>query len=411
MISVLGFDSDFDPCLLGRIINEKKEIGYYNLPNQDTTYVHHYLKQLNKRQDLNSIIDIVVIGIGGSSLGAKAVYHFIKPIRQLKRNLHFMDSTDPVTITNICNSINMGSTHFIVISKSGTTIETIAAYKHILAIIKSVQLSYFPFTFITDQGSLLAQHAQKVNGLIINIQQNIGGRFSLLSSSGIIPLALTGIKIDCLLKGAAKIKDSFFNQGYMQNALLKKATFYAKNSSNYNINALFSYTDSLKYFNDWYVQLWGESLGKKQENSALNVGLTPIGLTGPKDQHSFLQLLFEGTRDKSVTFIKLKTFDNHQKVPNITLEKLEALDLINQVEFSTLINMQSDALIESLKEHTRIPLDEIILQKQDEFSIGQLIYYYELLTSLVGDLLNINTYNQPGVESGKNILIKKLQQL
>jgi glucose-6-phosphate isomerase len=154
----------------------------------------------------------------------------------------------------------------------------------------------------------------------------------------------------------------------------------------------------------------GRKLKQETKNSAFNVGLTPIGLIGPKDQHSFLQLLSEGTRDKSVTFIKLKAFDNHQKVPNITLEKLETLDLINQVEFSTLINMQADAIIESLKEHTRIPLDDITLQKQDEFSIGQLIYYYELLTSLVGDLLNINTYNQPSVDSSKNILIKKLQQ-
>jgi glucose-6-phosphate isomerase len=103
MINTLGFDSDFNPCLLGRIINERKQIGYYNLPNQDTAYINHYLKQLDKRQDLDSITDVVVIGIGGSSLGAKAVYHFIKPIRQLKRNLHFMDSTDPVTIANICN--------------------------------------------------------------------------------------------------------------------------------------------------------------------------------------------------------------------------------------------------------------------------------------------------------------------
>ena len=210
MINTLDFDSDFDPCLLGRIINERKQIGYYNLPNQNTTYITHYLKQLDKRQDLDSMTDVVVIGIGGSSLGAKAVYHFIKPIRQLKRNLHFMDSTDPVTISNICNGLNIGSTHFIVVSKSDSTIETIATYKHILAITKSAQLAYFPFTFITDQDSLLAQHAQKIGGLIINIQQNIGGRFSLLSSAGIIPLALTGIKIDCLLKGAEKIKDSFF---------------------------------------------------------------------------------------------------------------------------------------------------------------------------------------------------------
>jgi len=197
----------------------------------------------------------------------------------------------------------------------------------------------------------------------------------------------------------------------MQEALLKKATFYAKNSTNYNINAIFSYSDSLSFFNDWYVQLWGESLGKKQKNSAFNIGLTPIGLIGPKDQHSFLQLLTEGTRDKSVTFIKLKEFNNQQTVPNITLASLENLDLINNVKFSTLINLQENSIFESLNTSQRIPLDEITIQKQDEFSIGQLIYYYELLTSLIGDLLNINTYDQPGVESGKQILIQKLKEL
>ena len=167
----------------------------------------------------------------------------------------------------------------------------------------------------------------------------------------------------------------------------------------------------MQYFNQWYVQLWGESLGKRQKNSAFNVGLTPIGLTGPKDQHSFLQLLAEGTRDKTVTFIKLAQFENTPNIPDISLANLESLDLINNLEFSQLINLQADSIIESLKEFQRIPLDEITIQKQDEFSMGQLIYYYELLTSLVGDLLNINTYDQPGVESGKEILMKKLKKI
>lgn len=124
-----------------------------------------------------------------------------------------------------------------------------------------------------------------------------------------------------------------------------------------------------------------------------------------------MQLLAEGTRDKSVTFIKLKKFNDQQAIPNITLEDLEDLDLINNVKFSTLINLQEDSIIKSLSTSERIPLDEITIQKQDEFSIGQLIYYYELLTSLVGDLLNINTYDQPGVESGKRILIQKLKEI
>ena len=245
----------------------------------------------------------------------------------------------------------------------------------------------------------------------MNIQDNVGGRFSVLSSVGIVPLALAGIDIEELLKGANKIRQSFFGVGYMQDTLLNKATFYAKNSTTYNINAIFSYAESLHSFNQWYVQLWGESLGKRQLNSAFNVGQTPIGLTGPKDQHSFLQLLVEGTRNKTVSFIKMSHFEDSLKIPLIKLKNLESLDVINGVHFSDLINTQADAIIESLKQSERIPLDEIIIDKQDAFSIGQLIYYFELLTSLVGDLLNINTYNQPGVESGKNILMKKLESI
>jgi glucose-6-phosphate isomerase len=166
----------------------------------------------------------------------------------------------------------------------------------------------------------------------------------------------------------------------------------------------------LRYFTEWYVQLWGESLGKKQQNSAFHVGVTPIGLIGPKDQHSFLQLIVEGTRDKSVTFIKIKDFQNELTIPNITLPHLESLDILNGLTFHDLITMQSDAVIEALLNQKDIPLDEIIIERVDEESIGQLIYYYELLTSLVGQLINVNTYDQPGVESGKIILKNKLQQ-
>ena len=151
-----------------------------------------------------------------------------------------------------------------------------------------------------------------------------------------------------------------------------------------------------------------QSLSNLLTNGAFNVGQTPIGLTGPKDQHSFLQLLVEGTRNKTVTFIKMSHFEDNLKIPSIKLKNLESLDIINGVKFSDLINTQADAIIKSLKQSERIPLDEIIIDQQNAFSIGQLIYYFELLTSLVGDLLNINTYNQPGVESGKKILTQKL---
>ena len=413
MENTLCFSTNYDSALIGRIQQETKSIGYYNLPNQDTHYIDDYLEKLDKQQGLELLTDIVVVGIGGSSLGTKAIYHFLKPVRKLKRKLHFIDSTDPIALNSLQKDVNFSSqaTHFLIISKSGSTIETIAAYKYILGIINGLSIDYCPFTFITEKNSPLEKHAKEVGALIVNIQDNVGGRFSVLSSVGTIPLILADIRIDRVLQGADSIKNSFFNNGYMQDILLQKATYYAKNVSNYPINSVFSYTESLKYFNQWYVQLWGESLGKKQRNSVFNVGLTPIGLIGPKDQHSFLQLIIDGTRDKTITFIKLENFEVSSPVPDITLKYLEDTDIINNVEFSSLINLQADSIIESLKKVQRIPLDEIRIKQQDEFSIGQLIYYYELLTSLVGDLLNVNTYDQPGVESGKQILMEKLQAI
>ncbi len=413
MENTLCFSTNYDSGLLDRIQQETKSIGYYNLPNQDTHYIDDYLENLDKQQGLELLTDIVVVGIGGSSLGTKAIYHFLKPVRQLQRKLHFIDSTDPIALNNLQRDVNFASksTHFLIISKSGNTIETIAAYKYILGLINGSSVDYCPFTFITDKNSPLEKHAKEVGALVVNIQDNVGGRFSVLSSVGTIPLILAGIWVDRVLQGANSIKNSFFDNGYIQDVLLQKATFYAKNVRNYPINSVFSYTESLRYFNQWYVQLWGESLGKKQRNSVFNIGLTPVGLTGPKDQHSFLQLIIDGTRDKTITFIKLENFEVSSPVPNITLKHLEDTDIINNVEFSTLINLQADSIIESLKKVQRIPLDEINIKQQDEFSIGQLIYYYELLTSLVGDLLNINTYDQPGVESGKQILMEKLKEI
>jgi glucose-6-phosphate isomerase len=164
----------------------------------------------------------------------------------------------------------------------------------------------------------------------------------------------------------------------------------------------------LEYFTQWYVQLWGESLGKRQKHSAFHVGLTPIGLIGPKDQHSFLQLIMEGTRDKSVTFIKIKDFENSLKIPNISLDALDNMDIINDINFSDLINMQCDSIIQAIHTQQDIPLDSITIDKANEYNIGSLIFYYELLTSLVGILIDVDTYNQPGVELGKAILKQKL---
>jgi len=300
--------------------------------------------------------------------------------------------------------LDLKKTHFLVISKSGNTVETFSIYKYIY----SLQSDISAYTFITDPNSQLDKYAKEVHASVLYIQDNVGGRFSVLSTVGLVPLALCGIDIQAILSGAKNIKQSFFNDGYLKNTLLKKAVYYAKNHAQYDINCIFAYSETLKYFCEWYVQLWGESLGKHQRHSSFHVGLTPIGLIGPKDQHSFLQLIMQGTRNKSVTFIKIDDFKDDIYIPNTTLPHLESLDSLNNISFSKLINMQCDSVIEALEAQGNIPIDSINIPAVDAYNIGSLIFYYQLLTSLVGELMDVNTYDQPGVEAGKIILKKKL---
>jgi glucose-6-phosphate isomerase len=388
--------------LFAEIEKEQECIGYYGLPEQNIDEILvEYLQGFD-----GDIENIVVLGIGGSSLGAKAIYEFLKPVKKPIRKLYFFESTDPLNIMELLSKIDLEKSHFLVISKSGTTVETISIFKYLY----NKQSASSNYTFITDENSALDKFAKEIGSKSFYLPENVGGRFSVLSVVGLLPLALCGVDIKELLSGANKVKESFFNDGYIKDSLLNKAIFYAKYHTTYNINCLFAYSETLRYFSEWYVQLWGESLGKKQCNSAFHVGVTPIGLIGPKDQHSFLQLIVEGTRNKSITFIKIDDFQNELTVPNITLPHLESLDILNGITFHDLITMQSDSVIEALQDQGDIPLDEIIIERVNEDSIGQLIYYYELLTSLVGKLINVNTYNQPGVESGKIILKSKLEK-
>lgn len=399
----LYFDIDIHKSLFRKILAERDSIGYYNLPSQNLNRLNKFVKNFDK--EYPDIKNIIVIGIGGSSLGTRAIYKFLVSSKKLKRKMYFLESTDPSELQDLINNIDIKNSHFLVVSKSGNTIETISIFKYIYSLLNQNSKC---FSFITEKKSKLHKFAKSIGSKSMFIPKNVGGRFSVLSNIGLVPLALVGINVKNILEGAKRMEVSFFNDGYIKNILLKKATHIANNYNTYNINTIFTYSESLKYFCEWYVQLWGESLGKKQTNSSLNIGLTPIGLIGPKDQHSFLQLIVEGIRNKSVTFIMVDDFKLKLDIPNISLKHLEELDIVNGVAFNTLINKQAKATLQSLKE-IKIPLDVVTLPHIDELHIGELIYYYQLLTSSVGILLDVNTYNQPGVEDGKIILKEMLQ--
>ena len=239
--------------------------------------------------------------------------------------------------------------------------------------------------------------------MVFNIPKNVGGRFSVLSAIGLVPLGLCGADIKALLDGASSVKEQYLHN--RDDTIIQKAYHYATHK-NAKINVLFSYSDRLTSFNEWYIQLWAESLGKKRGYK--RVGLTPVGLVGSKDQHSFLQLIMEGIKDKTVTFITIKDHKSDIMVPNLSLEYLNSCDFANSKSISDIFNAQAHSTIQALASEL-ISIDEIALDRIDEWHCGWLIYYYELLTSAVGVMLGINTYDQPGVETGKRILKKLLE--
>ena len=387
-----------DESILQAIIQERESVGYYNLVHQDTTQFKEYANGVQQKS-------IVVIGIGGSTLGTYAIYKYLKHSKILKKRLFFLETTDPIDIESKLDGIDLDDTLFIVISKSGTTVETISIFKYIHSLIK---INANNCVVITEFDSKLNSYA-KVNGMkTFEIPKDVGGRFSVFSAVGLLPLAIVGIDIDALLKGAKEVYSSFFSQGKDYKNIMRKARFFVESKNSFNINVVFSYSSRLEGFNKWYVQLWGESLGKIDINASRQ-GLTPVGLIGPIDQHSFLQLIVEGKRDKTVTIIKVNDFANDLKIPAVELEGLEELNYLNNREFSSLINMQADATVEAINNLDDIPCDVITIDDVSESAIASLMYEYELLTSVCGQFLSINTYNQPGVESGKIILKNKLK--
>lgn len=379
--------------------------GYYKLPF-DTLALESALAY-SGQEYFSSITDLVIIGVGGSSLGTRAVYAALgHSCRSATRRVHFLEHTDPFETRRVLESITLKSTHFLLISKSGTTIESISLVKFLIThfdLLSSANKQHL--SCITDSGSPLESFA-KAQGLeCFTIPSNVGGRFSVLSLVGLVPLSLLGLDIKALLQGARAMMEGFFagREGH----IIDKAAFLAKHHKQYPISVLFSYGSVFGELNRWFVQLWGESLGKYNAQGE-QVGLTPVGLVGSIDQHSFLQLIVQGVRDKVVSFLSLsdecdRVDSSAFVVPNCSLESLESTDFVNGTAFLRLLNLQKQATLETL-ESLAIPMDSITLESLDEWHIGALVVYFELLTSCTGVLLGVNAYDQPGVEFGKRRL-------
>jgi len=383
--------------ILDNLEKELETVGYYSLHEQDINLIQSYAKSIKNDY-------IYVIGIGGSSLGGKAIYTFLRRSYKFKKKLFFLDTIDPLRINYLLSLGDLKNSQFIIISKSGSTVEPVSILKYIDS---KVKITKHNCSVISGKNSLLWNFALENNLTKFLIPENVGGRFSVFSPVGLVPLAIIGVDIKKLLDGCKVVHESFFKKEEYYDLIINKARFLVENKSRFTMNIIFSYSSVFKDFNRWFVQLWAESIGKKNINGTRQ-GLTPISLIGPDDQHSFLQLILDGPRDKTVTFFKIKNLKDVSIIPNAEKFNCFNLNVLNGKSFNQLINLQADSTYESILQEKDIPCDKITIENIDEFNIAKLMYRFFLLTSTVGSFLQINTYDQPAVELGKKILKNKL---
>jgi glucose-6-phosphate isomerase len=234
------------------------------------------------------------------------------------------------------------------------------------------------------------------------VPAEVGGRFSVLSTVGLFPLAYAGIDIDQLLAGARDMDERLVSSPLTQNpSLLYAGLQFLAYQQGQPLSVLMPYATGLRGIAQWYRQLWAESLGKKftQDGELTNSGPTPIAAVGATDQHSQVQLYTEGPYDKVITFIGVEEFSRSAVLPE-EMDGLEELSYLQRLEFGELIETERQATAMALAANGR-PNASILLPRLDEFSLGELIYFFEVATAYSGMLYNINTYDQPGVETGK----------
>lgn len=344
---------------------------------------------------------IVILGIGGSMLGPKCLIETLKN-QTTKPQVHFVDNIDPDLVKKIETEIDFHKTLFLVQTKSGTTPETLAQYFYFRALVIKLNLSTSDhFCFVTDKGDSYLNEVSITEGIPhFFIPTAVGGRFSVLSAVGLVVSALTNININQLLKGAAEIKEKYFDKHNPEIYLLALAQYQLYRLGK-NINVIMPYSSRLKTFSDWYLQLLSESIGKSHdlEGNLVNVGITGVPALGATDQHSQLQLFKEGPNDKLIIFLRLEKFENSCKIPSIAGSKKQ-FQYLENISFEELITAEflgtRQSLTESEKTNITISISEL-----NEFNLGALFMIFEIATAFLGEFLNINTYDQPGVERSK----------
>lgn len=387
-------------------------MGWTELPYNQAEVVEDIIATAkNIRKNFESF---VVLGIGGSALGPTAVFqslchlrHNELPAKRRKAPKFYVeDNVDPERMASLLDILDLKKTMFNVVTKSGATSETMSQYLIIMDILKSKfgdkASEHMIATTSSEKGNLIK--IAKEEGLkTFYIPDGVGGRFSELCPVGLLPAAVLGIDIKAMLSGAAYMDKLCKTKDLRKNpALIAALLQYMSMKKGKNISVMMPYSDGLRYIADWYCQLWGESLGKAEDlnGNTVYAGQTPVKALGVTDQHSQIQLYREGPFDKVITLIGVENFRAEVTISE-GCKDIPDVNFLCGHTMSELINSERKATEYALTTANR-PNCTIIVPEINAFTVGEILYMFELETAYVGAMLNVNTFNQPGVEGGKN---------
>jgi glucose-6-phosphate isomerase len=367
--------------ILNSFLVDLKDFKVPLLESYEKDYEFDFSSATVKR--FSSYKNIVIIGMGGSILGTKSIYSFLK--KKIKKNVFFFDNLDSNLFSEYKKIKNLNNSCFIVAGKSGRTIETIVN----LGVIFSKNLLKNKLIIIAEPtDNALMAIANKYNAEIIEHKEFISGRYSVLSETGMFPAALMGLN----LMKFKNLKRLIKNKNFISTLIQNVACIYTLISKKINNSVILNYDSNLNNLGYWYQQLVAESLGKKGK------GINPILSFGPKDHHSLLQLYLDGPKDKFFTFFNSSQKENKFKVSQDIIPN--NMRFLKNKNTNFIINAQCNA-VKNIFKLKKIPYRQITFNKENEEELGEIFTFFALETILLSRLMNINPFDQPAVEQVK----------
>lgn len=383
---------------------KEKDQGFYRI---DRSGMDEMIDFAAKVKETGELSEIVILGIGGSALGIKVIRDTFEDtnLRSLPA-VYIMDNIDPYNINKLNHLVMYDNALILVISKSGETPEIVAQYMFF----KSAQNFFVTrspkknFVFITGKKGFLREEAVREGIRVFDIPENVGGRFSVMTPVGLLPaLLMEEINVEGLIRGNDDYTEQFLSEKFEENLSFQLAAIqYLLYQKGVNINVLIPYSGRLKTFGEWYAQLLAESIGKN------GIGITPVGAVGVTDQHSQVQLYNEGPRDKLITFVEIKKHEEEDTIPEEGVNDPK-FNYLKGVSFAELLSTEFAATRDAVTSYGKANIT-ITIDKVDEYHLGGLFMLFEGAIAFLGEFFGVDAFNQPGVELGKRLTKKYLEE-